>query len=187
MATTITALLDQATLRTLLDQLTPLQIRLDEAAQDRFLWIDRPDVLEFAAGVGVRIRTRARLQWSLGGIAIPVNLPAATFVLEPWLSPPPHTGRLNFRLKLEAIELGPLPQLVQQQIVLRANQALGALGETLGWSFGQTLSVDLKLPAALGSVERFTLEAGVATVEVLTDALRMVLPLPMQFVAKRLD
>ena len=181
MPTALTALLDRDTLRSLLVQFTPLRVALDEQDPDRFFTIDRPDLLEFVAGTGVRIRTSARLQWTLAGITIPVTVNSATFLLEPWLSPPPHPGRLNFRLRLEQMELKNIPAVVDEQVALRANKFLGALGETLGWSFGETLDVRLKMPPHLAPMEAFTLSAGTAKVEVLSDALRLDVGLPMQF------
>ena len=181
MPTALSALLDRDTLRSLLEQLTPLRVALDEQDPNRFFLIDRPDLLEFVAGTGVRIRTSARLQWTLAGMIIPLTVKSATFLLEPWLSPPPHLGRLNFRLQLEQMDLKNVPAMVDEQVALRANKFLGALGETLGWSFGETLSARLAMPAHLEPMEAFTLSAGAASVEVLTDALRLDVSLPMQF------
>ena len=181
MPTLITAVLDQSTLHALLDELTPLRVGLDEKDDDRFFVINQPDLIEFVAGTGVRIRTSARMQWTLAGLAIPIKVNSATFLLEPWLSPTPHVGRLNFRLQVEQIDLKNVPDLVDEQVTLRANEHLAKLGETLGWSFGETLKLQLPMPPMLEPVEAFTLEAGSASVEVLADALRLVVALPMHF------
>ena len=79
------------------------------------------------------------------------------------------------------MDLKNIPAMVDEQVALRANKFLGALGETLGWSFGETLDVRLAMPPHLAPMEAFTLAAGAATVEVLTDALRLDVSLPMQF------
>lgn len=181
MPTLLTALLDKATLSGLFAELMPLHFRLDDGEPGRTLWIDRPDLLDFVPGSGVRIRTRARLTYARA--LPPVTVQSATFLLTPWLSPPPHPGRLNFGLSLEELALKGLLAVAQGQVKALANPYLAQLGDTLGWSFGQTLAVRLGLPPRLHPVEGFTLAAGAATVEVVADALRLTLPLDMHFTA----
>ena len=182
MPTQITAVLDRATLEQLLSELTPLKVMLGGAgAPDRHFTIDRPDLVQFVPGKGVRLRTRAHAQWTLAGLPIPLTIESATLLLEPAIAPPPHPGKLVFTLKIEQLDVKNVPSVIESKLVPLINEGLSALEEPLGWNFAKTLNVHIAIPPQAAPLEAFTLAAGASTVEVTADAIVMKLQLWMHF------
>ena len=183
MPTQVTAVLDLATLEQLLGELTPLSVRLgDQGGPNRYFTIDRPTLLEFIPGRGLRIRTSAHAHWTLAGVPIPLTIESATLVLEPSLAPPPAAGKLLFTLKLEELEVKNVPNMIEATLMPLINEGLAVLEGPLGWDFAKTLGVKIPIPPKAAPLESFTLSAGSSSVEVTSEAIVMKLALQMHFV-----
>src|SRR3989442_13033074 len=82
----ITARLEEATVKHLLDQLLPARVLLDEG-QTRWLQIERAQHVDFVAGEGLRVKTAGQLQWHAAGLPIGVTLNSAQLMLKPVVEP----------------------------------------------------------------------------------------------------
>jgi hypothetical protein len=174
MPTHITAVLDRGMIEQLLFELTPLKVMLgDGTDQGRHFSIDRPSLIEFIPGRGVRFRTSAHAQWTLAGLAIPLTVESATLVLTPSLA----DGKLLFNIKLEELDVKNVPAMIEKKLVPLINEALDAFEGPLDWNYKKTLSVRLAIPPKALPLEAFTLTPGVASLEVTQDSLKITLAL----------
>src|SRR4051794_36701099 len=137
MPVAITAVLDHQTVAELLSELTPLTINLGEGGQsNRWMQVERPDLVEFVAGQGVRLRTSAKLQWSVAGVPLSFTIQTVSILLKPVIS----GARLNVIPTIESADLKNVPERIDHGIVAHINTRLAAIPEALGWSFGETLA-----------------------------------------------
>ncbi len=177
----LTATIDRATLSELLREVTPLRVKLGSATQDRFFTIEPPSLIEFLPARGVRLRTQAHVQWSVAGVAIPLTLESATFVLIPSLAPAPEAGKLVFELKLEQLDLKNVPKMIESTLVPLINDGLAALDKPLGWDFAKTLTHRFAISPKAAPLAAFTLATGRSSLEVTADAIVLSLALEMHF------
>jgi hypothetical protein len=182
MAIQIEAVLDHATVVDLLAQLTPLRVDLgDLSDRDRWIEVNPPDDVAFVAGKGIRIRTTARLSWSVAGIQVPFEIRELRILLAPTLGHSEAGGRLNLRPTLEEAELKHVPAVIEHGLIARVNDRLAAEPDKLGWDFAKTLAVRLFLPPAMAPLSGFEMDARDARLVVEPDALRIQVSLPMKF------
>src|SRR5437660_11400606 len=92
----ITARLEEATVKVLLDELLPARMLLDDA-QTRWIQIERAQHVDFVEGEGLRVKSSGQLQWTAAGLPIGVTLKSAQLMLKPLVEADEHGGRLVFR------------------------------------------------------------------------------------------
>ena len=178
----IAAVLDLDTVAGLLTDLTPFTVNLgNEADSDRWMHVERPETLELVAGTGVRIRTSARLQWTVAGVHIPFTIRTVVILLGLELAETAQGGRLCVLPFVEEADLKNVPDMIDDKLVEIVNSRLAAKAGELGWGFGQLLAVRLRLPPELAGVDGFEMDAKNATLRVTADAIHMELDLPMRF------
>jgi hypothetical protein len=176
----IAAILDEPTVAGLLRDLTPLTIGLgDEEQPNRWIEIQRPDRVAFVPGVGLRIDTTAKLNWTVAGVGIPFTIQALTVLLRPSIDL--GIQRLNLLATIEQADLKNVPDVIDQSIVSHVNERLDARPDALGWTFGRTLANHLALPASMAPLEAFEMKAEHAALEIGSDHLRFSLALPVRF------
>ncbi len=82
MPVTLTATLDETTVRELLNELLPLRIDLgDENHANRWFQIQPPQLIEFVPDKGIRIQTSAQLHWTVAGMGIPFTILSVRLLL----------------------------------------------------------------------------------------------------------
>jgi hypothetical protein len=190
----ITARLDEATLRALLDELLPVTILLDDEARadgdgdgdgapraGRWVAIEPAQHVDFVAGEGLRLRTAGRIRWTAAGLPIEATLHAAQVMLRPQVVPDRHGGRLVFRPSLEEADLKNVPALVDRGVAALVNRALESRGDDIAWDFGQTLGRSVHLPRTLAGLEALQLGVNNAAVTVTHDAIELNLTVSMHF------
>ena len=179
----ISATLDSQTVVQLLNELTPVTVHVsgDGAKGERWVRVERPEQVEFVAGEGLRIRTAAKLQWTVAGIHIPFGIRSLQIMLRPLIAHVGDEGRLVFRATIESADLKLVPSVIDAGIVAKVNELLEAQGDMLAWNFGDMLTRSFAMPETMEPIEALHLRATNGAVEVRADGLRFALKIPMQF------
>jgi hypothetical protein len=178
----IAAVLDLATVTGLLRELTPFTVNLDEdGSGDRWMRVDPPESVALVAGMGLRIKTSAHLQWTVAGVKIPVTIRTVTIALGLELTDTKKGIRLCALPRIEDADLKNVPEMIDDKIVDVVNARLAAKAGEIGWTFGDTLTLRLQLPTALASVDAFRMDVSDASLEVGAEAVRLDANLPMHF------
>jgi hypothetical protein len=169
----ITARLDEATVKRLLDELLPARLLLGDepdAASKRWLQIERASHVDFVAGAGLRVLTSGQIQWQTVGLPIGITMKSAQLMLTPEVAADEHGGRLVFRPALEALDLKNVPAIFDSGVLSIINSRLAAQGDDLAWHFGKTMALGAPLPRTFLPPLTFHLGAREGKVEVLEDA-----------------
>lgn len=180
----ITVRLDAATVVTLVGELLPVTVLLDEEAQPdarRWIAIDGPRETALVEGDGLRVTTSGRVRWIAAGVPVLATLQSVRLMLRPSVDMGDGAPSLVFRPSLEDADLRHLPALLDRGVTGLVNRKLEARGTELRWGIGRLLERTLPMPATLIGVERFESRVRDATVEVRSDALELRLRLALQF------
>jgi hypothetical protein len=180
MAIHITAILHRDTIEELLGQLLPLKIPLD-TKRPRWIEVERPDHVGFVEGVGLRVATSARVQWTVAAVPIGFVIRYVQLLIRPEVVADELGGKLLFRMLVEDADLKGLPSAIDQGIVAKVNERLAIIGDRIGWNFGKTLRRSFALPPAMRPVEAYEMRAQEGSVEVGPDFLRLSLYVPSRF------
>lgn len=166
----VEAILSQADLVDLIAQLTPVTIRLTD---DGELFIHEPSDLTLVAGTGLRFVCKAKLQWKVLGLGVPVTLNSLTVMILPAIAKRPDGDVLVFRLRIEHADLAGIPAMVDSHITDKVNAALAKDSAELVWRFVETLSHEFALPTSLAPVEAIELGVTYGEVNVTAEALTL--------------
>lgn len=186
----VTARLDEAAVKEILDELLPITIDLaeeGEAAGERWLRVDKPQQVDFVEGEGLRVVTSARVRWRAAGMRVPVTLKGAELMIRPVVDQDDLGAKLLFVPSVEKTDFKLIPGFLDRRIETRINDALEDNGHRLAWHFGQTLAATVAMPASMAPVEAFLLSAEDAEVSVTADALMLSLVLGMRFARREGD
>jgi hypothetical protein len=162
------AVVPQEDLSALVNEFTPVTIRLGD---DGELWIHEPSDVSLVENVGLRVVCKARLRWSVLGIALPVTLRSLTVLLRPEIASRPNGPALVFKLEIEEADLVGIPALVDQGATELVNRELAAKHVELAWGYAATLSHVFDLPDALRPLEQLALTVTGAQVKSTNRAL----------------
>jgi hypothetical protein len=197
--------LEEATLRSVLDELLPLTILLDEPSPDadptsaaevgptdrsgkgrdgRWVRVEKASEVDFVAGQGLRLVSAGQIRWVTAGMPVEATLQSVTLMLRPLVVADKHGGRLVFRPSLEAADLKNLPALLDRGVVALVNRQLETRGQDMAWDFGRTLSLSVPVPPMLEGIHSLQLDARNATVTVTADAIELGLTVSLHFLRK---
>jgi hypothetical protein len=178
----ILARLEETTVRTLLGELLPVTVVLDEEeGEHRWIRIDPARTVEFVANEGLRLEVGGQLHWKTAGVPVLLTIHSAHLRLKPEVVDDAEGARLVFRPSLEKMDLKSVPGFLDSGITAIVNKRLDAEGDKLAWHFGRDLANRFPLPKELLEIAGFTLAAGTAIIEVLDDAIVFSLSLAMGF------
>ena len=180
MAMHISATLFEETIVELLAQLLPLKLVLDEKKR-RWVEVARPDHVKFVVDEGLQLRTSARVQWSVAGVAIPFSIRRIELMVRPRIAEDDLGGKLVFALEIEDADLKGIPAAIDQSIVAKVNAKLASLGDKIGWDFGRTLRREITLPSPLHPVEAFQMRAQEGSVVIKHDRMILSMYTPARF------
>ena len=181
------ARLEEATLKTILDELLPLTILLDQGGTqggtqgDRWVKIEPTSHVDFVAGEGLRLISSGQIHWIVGGVPVDATLHSAQVMLRPEVRAEKHGGRLVFRPSLEAADVKNIPGLLDRGIVALVNRQLESRGDELYWDFGHSLGISVGLPRTLVELQALQLAVTNAAVAVTADAFELTLTLSLRF------
>ena len=158
-------------LEKLFDELTPIRIHMTPTDEDRrWLELERPESIALVPDRGVRIVTRGRLRYAVGGLKIPATIDRLQLLLTPKVvQADSFAHRLAFELTIEDGDLAHVPGLLAQAFVGVVNEALTPRATKMVWSFGQALTKSAILPERLEPLDRFSVEVTGGTVAVSAD------------------
>jgi hypothetical protein len=169
----IEAILSEEDVAGLVKQLTPVRVDLGtEASQSRWLHLGRPSSVTIVKGEGVRIVTRAKVQWSVSVLRVPFTLLNLQLLLRPRVvSPDGETGRgrLVFQMEIEDADFEHVPEVIDRTITKAVNAELA--GQPLAWDFAAALSHRFPLPRTLAPLEALALDASWGEVKITDSAL----------------
>jgi hypothetical protein len=182
----IVARLEEATLKSILDELLPIKILLDKPGDDpkatgRWVAIEPAHHVDFVAGQGLRLATSGQIHWIVAGMPVDATLHSAQVMLKPEIAADKHGGRLVFRPSLETADMKNVPSWLDTGIVMLVNGQLQSRGDDLFWDFGRDLSRSVALPPALVGVNSLQLAVNNAAVAVTTDAFQLTLTMGLRF------
>ena len=180
MSVRITAVLDHATIVGILNELTPLTVHLGEGHADRWVRVERPESVELVPGVGVRVKTSAKVQWTVAGVHIPFTVRTVTIALQA-VADKDGSGRLDVFPMIEDADLKNIPDLIDDKLVEVINSRLAEQAGKIGWAFAKTLTHALRLPPVLQEASHFTLHPERTQFEVGAREMRMSLDLELHF------
>ena len=180
MAIHIAATLHRDTIEELLKQLLPLKIPLDPK-RPRWIEVERPEHVGFVEGVGLRVATSARVQWTVAGVPVGFTIRYVQLLIRPEIAADELGGKLVFRVVVEDADLKGIPSAIDQGIVAKVNDRLAAVGDRIGWDFGKTLRLSVGLPETMRPVESYQMRAQEGAVVIGTDFLRLSIYLPSRF------
>jgi hypothetical protein len=178
----IATVLDLSTVTALLHDLTPFTVNLaTDTDKDRWMHVDAPESVELVAGVGARIRTSARVQWTVAGVHIPFTIRTVVLAIGLELADTETGSRLCVLPRIEEADLKNVPDMIDDKLVELANARLAAQAGAIGWSMGESLALRLVLPRALAGVDRFEMDVSDARLTISAEAIRLEANLPMRF------
>jgi hypothetical protein len=164
--------LGQKELLEFLAEVAPLRIHLTAGDEDRrFVELEPPSEVLFVAGQGVRMVTRGRLRHELGGLGLPFDIRRLQLMFVPELVNGHHGQRLDFRFRVEQMDLENVPGLVESVAIPKVNQSLEPEALHLYWEVAQALARSVPLPERLEPLDRFLTTLRAAQVTVTHDAL----------------
>jgi hypothetical protein len=168
----VEAILTQADLATLLADLCPLTIALDETSGgEHYLRLLNPEQVTLVPERGLRLTCEAELHWPVLGIDAPVRAKSLTVLLNVGLSPSPDGEVLAFTPEVESMDVAWVPNLFDGQIADKLNHELAKRHVALSWDFFKTLSHVFALPAALHPATALDLRVGWGKVRVTEEAM----------------
>ena len=161
------AILAKSDFVALLPELTPLTINLSGGGT---VELDEPSGVELVADVGLRVTCKAKLHWPVLGIQVPVTLHSLTAVAKPQIAETSTGDRLVFTFNVEKADFAGLPDVVDEKITEKINEALVRDHVALEWDFTDTLSHVFPMPATLDHLEALGLQVAWGEVRVTPDA-----------------
>ena len=155
----------------MLAEVAPLRIHLTPGDEDRrFVELEPPSEVLFVAGQGVRIVTHGRLRQELAGLGLPFDIRRVQVLFVPELVNGHHGQRLDFRFRVEQVDLENVPGLVESVVIPKVNQALEPEALNLYWEVAQALTRSVPLPERLEPLDRLMTNLRSAQITITHDA-----------------
>lgn len=164
--------LDIEFLRNALHGLAPLRIHIDRDKDQRWIEIGEPRQISFVPSEGARLTCPARVQYSLAGVPIVIEINAVTLKLCPVVLSDNGSLKLAFGLIAENVDVAGVPEFVDEFIRGRVNAALAADKTPLVWDFGELLNQTFSLPALVQPTTKLEFIPQEATVQVTSAGFR---------------
>lgn len=164
----LSAVVHKDELVALLDSLTPLRL----VTEKRTVTLGRPRA-ELVAGAGVRLRGDARIDWDLGGVAIPVTVQSWQVLLVPRIATRKRSRVLAFDPVVESLDLKLVPGFFGDKIADAIREGIAQKRDRLAWDFARTLSRRFPLSAKIAPPRFFEIAATDGTVTVTETELRL--------------
>jgi hypothetical protein len=178
----IEAVLSKEELSTLAGQLAPVTIRLGE---DGELHVQDPTDIAVVPGLGLRLVCKARLRWTVLGIAVPLTLNSLVVLVRPAIAERAGVDVLVFRLEVEHADFAGLPTGVDNRVTDLVNRELEAKHAELSWNYAALLNHVFDLPGTLQPPERLKLSVRGARVKVAGDTLALAIDVHAEVLAER--
>ena len=162
------AILTEVDLQTILQQFSPLTIRLGDTGS---LSLAEPTGLVLIPDEGIGVVCDATLHWPVLGFDVPVALRGLTVRILPLVDSTAEGSPLVFRLQIDHTGVAMLPSMVDHHVTARVNEELQKKHVELSWNFLKTLTREFALPAAIESAAAISLVATAGTVKANNRAL----------------
>lgn len=164
----VEAILSVADLIAIASQFMPFSI--DLGGEGSLVLTDPSDV-SLLAGNGIRVVCKAKLEWPVLGIVVPVTVQSLVVVVQPEIVKTTDAEALVLKLEVEHADLAGVPTFVDNRITEKVNAALAEKHVELAWNFAGTLNHAFALPKSLAPLEAFALSVVGARVVVTPEAM----------------
>ncbi|HEX7666363.1 MAG TPA: hypothetical protein VF407_17675 [Polyangiaceae bacterium] len=141
----IEAVLNNADLVRIAEQLAPLEIKLGDDSGGS-LKLTNPREIKLLPAVGLHINCSGKLLWPVLGVKLPVTFHALRVRVLPRIDKTPTGDTLAFKLEVEHADIAAVPDVVDDHITDMVNRELAKKGFSLNWDFTDTLTNTFKLP-----------------------------------------
>lgn len=148
-----TAVIPRTDLVGLVESITPICVTIDEE-RNRTISLGRPKV-ELVAGLGLRLRGDAHIDWDFAHVPIPVTINEWQVLFVPRISSRGRSHILSFAPELEELDVKLVPGFVDEKIANAIRAAISQNRDRLAWDFARTLSKRLPLPAMVSPSNTF--------------------------------
>jgi hypothetical protein len=159
------AILTTDDLREVLEQFSPLEIRLGDNGK---LLLASPTRVSLTAGEGMSVVCEATLHWPVLGVDLPVHMHGLSVLVRPSVRPAPDgtCDVLAFTLQIDRAGVSILPHILDDKVTSLLNEELAKKHVELAWNFGKTLTHVFSLPDALASAAALALKVSGGSVRV---------------------
>jgi hypothetical protein len=144
----IEAILTTADIQRVLEQFSPLTIRLGENGR---LLLAEPTEVSLIADEGIGVVCDVTVHWPVLGFDVPVALKGFTLRVLPLVATATPDSPLVFRLQIDHTGVAVLPALFDHGITAKINAELEKKHVELSWKFMKTLTHEFRLPDAMAS------------------------------------
>jgi hypothetical protein len=176
----IEAIISKEDLVTVLNQLLPVKIHLDDNDKtNRWLYLDRATEIELVAEKGLRVACPAEIKWSIMGVDVPIRLHTMKVMLRPEIVKKSRGDILVFNIELEEADIKGIPALVDHGIMNAVNAALA--GKELAWDFTKTLTQTVGMPKLLDPIDSLSINVGWGKKRVDAEALVLAVSFHLTF------
>jgi len=150
------------------DDICPAHVEIDEGR-----WIDfaRPHSVDLIPERGIRVRTEARVLWTVIGIDVPITVIEAELFFLPKIVDRDGVPILSFEVTVGELDLKFIPHLLDAGVATKMNDVLAKAG--LEWDFMETLAWRFQLPKQLSPAESIHLHAKWAEVRITPEAVTL--------------
>jgi len=157
----------------LVAQLAPMTV----AVGTSHLLLSDPAPCVLVPDVGLRIVCKAKVDWPVLGIDVPVTARSLTVLLRPSIARREQGEVLVITLEVEGADLAGIPGLFEQRITDLVNRELVKKEVELSWAFAKTLTHSFRLPEALAPLASLDLTVLGGRVRILSDGLGLAVKL----------
>jgi hypothetical protein len=127
--------------------------------------------IELVPDMGLRVRSKAEVEWPLLGIDLPVALHELTVLLRPQILARDGVDKLVFGLEIEHADLAGVPTFLDNRITERVNRELQDKHVELAWDFARALTHVFDLPRTLSLAEALALDVAWGRIRITDEAL----------------
>jgi hypothetical protein len=158
----------------LLQEAAPLRVHLGEKDEARWVEFERPSEVSLVPDVGLRVVTDGQIRYEVATIKLPFAIRRVQLLLEPEIVS--ITGgheRLDFKIKVEEVDLENVPGMAERVLETVVNDALMRLD--LSWHFGQALERSLSVPERFEPLDELLLRPSTGHVTITPGELKVTL------------
>jgi hypothetical protein len=162
------AIVTQADLQTLVNQLTPATLPLGEKGH---LYFDAPVDVTLVPDRGLRIQCHAKVMYPVLGIDVAVTIHSMSILVVPGIEVRDGDRVIVLTPEVEVIDLALLPNVGDSEVRAFLNRELFQKRVELPWNYRETLDHSFALPEWFRSASEFAIRTNGASIKVTSETL----------------
>jgi hypothetical protein len=157
----------------LVTQLTPMTIAVGAS----HLVLSEPGPCVLVPDIGLRVVCKAKVNWPVLGVDVPITARALTLLLRPRIAKREGGDVLVVTLEIEDADLAGVPGFFEERITELVNKELIKKEVELTWGFAEALTHSFSLPEALAPLDSLDLAVMGGRVRIMSDGLGLAVKL----------